>query len=104
VLFDAIARRLDADEPIDPVLLAADVRGTSVSVVTISDMFENAGATVAVYIPLVRAARLRRALHALGACLTSRTLDAAYDPREVARWCRRQLERIDELLAGGSAR
>jgi hypothetical protein len=101
VLFEAIARRLEAGEPIDFALLAADVRGAGVWAADIFELFDNPGVSVPVYLPLVRACRLRRMLHSLGACLTAHALDAAHDPRDVARWCRRQLDRIEVTLGPG---
>jgi len=99
VLFDAIARRLDAGDPIDFVLLADDVRGTCVSAVDVFDLFDEPGVSVPVYIPIVRGCRLRRMLHSLGACLPVHASDAAREPRDVLRWLERQVGLIHAVAA-----
>jgi replicative DNA helicase len=99
ILFDTIARRLDAGEPIDCVLLADAVRGAGVSAVEVFDLFEEPGVSVPVYIPIVRGCRVRRMLHSLGACLPVHASDPAREPRDVLRWLERQVGLIQAVAA-----
>ena len=99
VLFDAIARRLAAGDPVDFVLLADDVRGTCVSTVEVYDLFDEPGVSVPVYIPIVRGCRVRRMLHSLGACLLVHASDAAREPQDVLRWLERQVGLIQAVAA-----
>jgi hypothetical protein len=97
VLFDAIARRLDAGEPIDDVLLANDVRAQGISYVDVFGLFDDPGASVPAYVPLLRDCRMRQMLHSLGICLTARAGDAAWEPRDVLRWLERLVGPIPGL-------
>jgi replicative DNA helicase len=100
VIFDAIARRLTAGEPIDCILLTADVRPAGVSALDVFDLFTDPGVSVPIYIPLVRECRLRRLLHSLGVCLAAHATDPAREPRDVVRWLHRQLPRLAEVAPG----
>jgi len=99
VLFDAIARRLHADEPIDDVLLANDVRAKGISYADVFELFDNPGASVPAYVPLLRDCWMRGMLHSLGACLTARAGDAACEPGDVLRWLERQVGLIQAVAA-----
>lgn len=99
ILFDAIARRLDAGEAIDFVLLSDAVRGAGVSAVEVFDLFDEPGVSVPVYIPIVLGCRVRRMLHSLGACLPVHASDPAREPRDVLRWLERQVGLVQAVAA-----
>jgi replicative DNA helicase len=99
VLFDAIARRLDAGEPIDFPLLADDVRPAGVSSADVFELFDNPGVSVPAYVPLLHACRMRRLLHGLGACLETRAGDAACEPHSLLHWLERQVGLIETVAA-----
>jgi hypothetical protein len=83
-----LARLLD-------LIADADLDVIPRQVARVRDELGEIGVSVPVYIPLERVCWMRRMLHSLGTCLTARVLDAAHDPRDVARWCRRHLDRIE---------
>jgi replicative DNA helicase len=99
VVFDAIAKRLEAGERPTCALLANDVHGSGVPASEVFRIFDEAGPSVVPYFRILRDARLRRMLHSLGACLTAHAGDAAREPCDVVRWLHRQVEHIDAVEA-----
>jgi replicative DNA helicase len=97
VLFDAIAQRLAAGEPIDYVLLANDVRAKGISSADVFELFENPGVSVPVYVPLLRDCWMRRMLQSLGSCLTAHAGDASHEPVDALDWLRSQIALIEEV-------
>jgi replicative DNA helicase len=97
VLYEAIARRLEAGAELSDVLLADDVRASGIPLSTVMQMYDEAGGSVVAYLPILRDCRLRRLCNSLGSCLVQHAADATSEPRDTVRWLRQQLARIEEV-------